>query len=223
MSAIFNSISGTELTAAGYLIGLAVAGLCGLIAAFAASFKSSASKSFVVSLVLLPMIIDTVIVMVNGNIGTGVAVMGAFSLVRFRSVPGKAKDIASIFLAMTAGLACAAGYVGIAVVFTVIVSAVMVLLAWLPVGGRRALELHITIPETLNFYDAFDDLFEEFTMNHRIIKVKTSNMGSLFKLSYEIVLKDASTEKEFIDDLRTRNGNLEISVSEHQTQSTDQL
>lgn len=214
MPVIFESVISGAVTAEAYFICLGAACACGVLAALAAAFRSQNSKSFLVCLVLLPMIVETVIVMVNGNIGTGVAVMGAFSLVRFRSVPGKAKDIASIFLAMTAGLACAAGYVGIAVVFTVIVSVVMVLLAWLPVGGRRALELHITIPETLNFYDAFDDLFEEFTKNHRIIKVKTSNMGSLYKLQYQITMKDASKIQEFIDKLRCRNGNLEIAILE---------
>ncbi len=214
MSSIFNSISGTELTAAGYLIGLGVAGLCGLIAAFAASFKSHVSKSFVVSLVLLPMIIHTVIVMVNGNIGTGVAVMGAFSLVRFRSVAGKAKDIAVIFLAMTAGLACAAGYVVVALLFTVIVCLVMMILAVIPMGNERQVELHITVPESLRFAHEFDDLFEKYTEKCRLVKTKTTNMGSLYKLQYVMEMKDVSLQQEFIDEIRCRNGNLEIAISE---------
>ena len=214
MSQLFSSSSGGELTAAGYLIGLAVAGLCGLITAMAASVKSHSSKSILISLVLLPMIIDTVIVMVNGNIGTGVAVMGAFSLVRFRSVAGKARDIASIFLAMTAGLACAAGYVVVALLFTVIVYAVMVVLAVIPMGSERQVELHITVPESLRFAHEFDDLFEKYTKSCRLVKTKTTNMGSLYKLQYSMEMKDASQQQEFIDELRCRNGNLEIAISE---------
>ena len=222
MPAIFESIMGGTVTAEAYFICLAAACACGVLAALAAAFRSQNSKSFLICLVLLPMIVETVIVMVNGNIGTGVAVMGAFSLVRFRSVPGKAKDIASIFLAMTAGLACAAGYVGIALVFTVIVSAVMVILAWIPMGSRQPLELHITVPETLNFSGAFDDLFAEYTKSCRMIKVKTTNMGSLYKLQYQITMKDTGKMQAFIDKLRCRNGNLEIAIVEA-TEGSEQL
>lgn len=214
MSELFNSISGTELTVAGYLIGLLAAGLCGLITALASSFKSKPSKSFIVSLVLLPMVIQTVIVMVNGNVGTGVAVMGAFSLVRFRSVAGRAKDIATIFLAMTAGLACAAGCITLALLFTVIVCGVMVLLSAIPMGNERQVELHITVPESLRFAHEFDDLFEKYTTKCRLTKTKTTNMGSLYKLQYVIEMRDTSQMQEFMDELRCRNGNLEIAISE---------
>lgn len=214
MSMLFNSITDGGLTASGYMFCLLAACVCGLLTAFAASFHSRVSKSFIVSLILLPMIVETVIVMVNGNVGTGVAVMGAFSLVRFRSVPGKAKDIAAIFLAMTAGLACAAGYIGIAFVFTVIVSAVMLLLTVAPIGNESMCELHITVPETLRFAHCFDDLFEKYTKKHHLEKTKTTNMGSLYKLIYRIEMKDNNLVQEFIDDLRCRNGNLEIAVTE---------
>lgn len=214
MPAIFESIISGTVTAQTYFICLGVACACGVLAALAAAFRSQNSKSFLICLVLLPMIVETVIVMVNGNIGTGVAVMGAFSLVRFRSVPGKAKDIASIFLAMTAGLACAAGFVGIALVFTAIVSVAMVILAVIPMGSRRVMELHITIPETLNFSGAFEDLFAQYTKSCRMIKVKTTNMGSLYKLQYQITMKDTAKMQEFMDKLRCRNGNLEIAILE---------
>lgn len=214
MSAIFNSISGSQLTVTGYLIGLLVAGLCGLIAALASCFKSKPSKSFMVSLVLLPMVIHTVIVMVNGNVGTGVAVMGAFSLVRFRSVAGRAKDIATIFLAMTAGLACAAGYVTLALLFTVIVCGVMMLVSAIPMGSESQVELHITVPESLRFAHEFDDLFEKYTKKCHLTKTKTTNMGSLYKLQYVIEMRDVSQMQEFMDELRCRNGNLEIAISE---------
>lgn len=211
---MFNTIITENVTLPVFLICMAVALICGIIAAAAASYKSSVSKSFVISLVLLPMIVQTVITMVNGNVGTGVAVMGAFSLVRFRSVPGKAKDIAAIFLVMTAGLACAAGYVVIAVIFTVLVSAVMVILGCITFGHEKIMDMRITVPETLCFADAFDDLFQEYTRRHRLVKTKTTNMGSLYKLEYKIELKDKNKMQEFIDKLRCRNGNLEIMITD---------
>lgn len=213
MSELFVSITNGVFTPENYLITAGCALLCGIIAAAAASFKSRTTKSFIVSLILLPAIVQTVIMMVNGNIGTGVAVMGAFSLVRFRSVPGKAKDIVSIFLTMTAGLACAAGYVGIAILFTVIVSLGMIVTVLIPVKSEKTLDLRITVPESISFANAFDDVFEEFTKSNSLVSVKTTNMGSLYKLQYRIELKDSGRMKEFIDSLRCRNGNLEISVS----------
>lgn len=190
MSAIFDSIINGTVTVQIYLLCLFVALICGLLTALAVSYRANVSKSFVISLIMLPMIVETVIIMVNGNIGTGVAVMGAFSLVRFRSVAGRAKDIAAIFLAMTAGLACAAGYIAIALLFTVLVCAVLVLLARIPFGGSRMMELHITVPESLRFAHAFDDLFETYTRRSRLVKTKTSNMGSLYKLLYYVELKN---------------------------------
>lgn len=213
MSELFTSITNGVFTPEKYLICAGCALLCGIIAALAASFRSHTTKSFIVSLILLPAIVQTVIMMVNGNVGTGVAVMGAFSLVRFRSVPGKAKDIVSIFLTMTAGLACASGYVGIALLFTVLVSIGMIITVLFPVKSERALDLRITIPESISFSDAFDDVFAEYTKNHTLVSVKTTNMGSLYRLQYRIELKDSEKMKEFIDTLRCRNGNLEISVS----------
>ena len=202
------------ITAQTYFICLGAALLCGILVAIAVSVRSHPTKSFVISLVLLPMIVETVITMVNGNIGTGVAVMGAFSLVRFRSVPGKAKDIASIFLAMTSGLACAAGYVVIALVFTLIICIVMLLLSLIPVGTERAMELRITVPESLRFANEFTDLLDEYTKKHRLVRVKTTNMGSLYVLFYNVQLKDVNKMQEFIDKIRCRNGNLEISMAE---------
>lgn len=212
MPDLFASITNGTITIGNYLICTAVALLCGAAAAAASAYHSRISKSFLVCLILLPAVVETVIVMVNGNVGTGIAVAGAFSLVRFRSVPGKAKEIVSIFFVMTAGLACAAGYVGIAVVFTVIVCAGMLLVMKIRIPGEKASELHITVPESLNFTNAFDDLLAEYTKSSRLLSVKTSNMGSLYKLRYHIELKNPNSTKELIDELRCRNGNLEISI-----------
>ena len=214
MPQIFETIIEETLTLEDYLICTAVAFLCGIIVTFAASYKSKLTKSFAMSLVMLAPIIETVILMVNGNIGTGIAVAGAFSLVRFRSVAGRAREITLIFLVMTAGLACAAGYVAIAILFSIILCVALIILARLPMRSERELELRITIPETLNFSEAFEDLFSQYTKRHELASVKTSNMGSLYKLLYKIELKDSGTSKEFIDQLICRNGNLEITLAD---------
>ena len=197
-----------------YLACLAASGICGLIASLIMNRSGEASKGFLISLVVMPMVVCTVILLVNGSVGTGIAVAGAFSLVRFRSVAGKAKDISAIFLVMTAGLACAAGYVVIALLFTILVSLVILLLSQLSFGQKEMYELHITVPETLQFAGAFDDLFSRYTHTHRLIKTRTSNMGSLYKLTYEIELMDISMNQNFLDELRCRNGNLEILLAE---------
>lgn len=197
-----------------YLFGLVAALVCGVIVAFAASLRGKLTPSFCASLILLPAIVETVIIMVSGNIGTGIAVAGAFSLIRFRSVPGKASDITFIFLSMTAGITCAAGYLAVAVLFSVIVGAVAVLLGFLKPTRKDELELKITVPENLAYVSAFDEVFGEYTTSVKLIKVKTVNMGSLYKLDYIITVKDRSRSKEFIDALRCINGNLEINLSE---------
>ena len=216
MDWLFQTLSTGFTTPEVYFLCLASALGCGILVAFAASFRARASRSFIVALIVLPMIVHTVITMVNGNVGTGVAVMGAFSLVRFRSVAGKARDIVAIFLAMTSGLACSAGYIGIALVFTALVCLVLVILAAIPMG-TRSMELRVTIPESLSYAHEFDDLFAEYTTAHHLEKVKTTNMGSLYRLTYRVELKDSGLIKDFIDELRVRNGNLEISVSIQET------
>ncbi|MBQ3228588.1 MAG: DUF4956 domain-containing protein [Clostridia bacterium] len=214
MNDLFASIitAGAGLTLKSYLVALATSLLCGLIVLLATSFKNNVTKSFAVTVLLLPAIVQTVIMMVNGNVGTGIAVAGAFSLVRFRSVPGKAREIASIFLAMTAGLASAAGYVGIAILFTAVISVIMLVFSLIPIKREREYELHVTVPESLNFDGAFDSIFKEYARSSRLVKTKTSSMGSLYKLTYILDIKDCSRSKEMIDKIRERNGNLEISL-----------
>lgn len=189
-------------------------GLGVLIAAFY-MYKTKHTKSFVITLATLPSIVTVIIMMVNGNLGAGVAVAGAFSLVRFRSVPGTAKEIGAIFLAMGAGLSIGMGYIGYATVFVLIVSIANFLLNVSSFGNTNPniKNLVVTIPESLDYSDIFDDLFEKYTTQAILNIVKTTNMGSLFKLTYEIILRDGANEKAFIDELRCRNGNLEISVA----------
>ena len=207
---IFITLGGISIGT--YLISAVAALVCGLIVSLVTSYKSHISKSFFVSLIVLPLAVQTVIFMVNGSVGTGIAVAGAFSLIRFRSVPAKAKDIVSIFVAMTAGLSCAAGYVGIGVLFVLIASACIILLSFVKMSSEKEQQLVITIPETLNFTGAFDDLFDKYTITNSLVGVKVVNMGSLYKLTYRIVMKNESEIRNFIDDIRVRNGNLEIQL-----------
>ena len=187
----------------------------GIIIAFAFNFKQNKTKSFMMTLALLPVIVQVVIMLVNGNIGTGVAVMGAFSLVRFRSVPGSAMDICAIFLSMAVGLASGTTHLGLAVTLALSVSLLNIVYTILPVGSKRKTEkeLNITIPESLDYTEVFDDIFEKFLSDFELVQVKTTNMGSLFKLKYKVTFKSGANEKQLIDELRCRNGNLEIMCS----------
>ena len=214
MPNMFSSILTNGLTISNYLICTACALLCGIIAALAVSFRARISKSFLISIIILPAIVETVIIMVNGSVGTGIAVAGAFSLVRFRSIPGKAKEIAALFLSMTAGLSCAIGFISIAILFTLIASLVIVLVTLIPISSEHEMDLRITIPEALNYTDAFEDIFQKYTSRHRLAQVRTTNMGSLYRLDYKITLKDPSQSRDMIDELRCRNGNLEIRIAE---------
>lgn len=172
------------------------------------------SKSLAITLIVLPTLVQTVIMMVNGSVGAGIAVMGAFSLVRFRSAPGSAKDISFIFYAMCIGLATGMGYIAFAALLAVIVGAALAILSFIPAfkSDRKRKLLRITIPEDMNYTDAFTDIFDKYLTSNELVSVKTTAMGTLFDLRYEIVEKDASREKELIDKLRTRNGNLTISI-----------
>ena len=165
------------------------------------------------TLILLPVIVQVVIMMVNGNLGTGVAVMGAFSLVRFRSMPGSAREITSVFAAMAIGLAAGMGYLGAAVFLTASVAAITMLFYSFPVREERMLrrDLRITIPENLNYSGLFDDIFAQHTREVSLLRVKTVNMGSLYELEYDILLKSLEEEKEMLDAVRCRNGNLTVS------------
>ena len=186
--------------------------LVGAVIAFGFCYRQHKSKSFATTLALLPIIVQVIIMLVNGNLGTGVAVAGAFSLVRFRSMAGNAKDILAIFLSMAVGLATGTNHLALAAIFTVVVCAVNAVYAFLPLGESADSEkvLTITIPESLDYSDVFDDIFKKFTTKAKLEQVKTTNMGSLFKLRYDITLKKGASEKELIDELRVRNGNLEI-------------
>ncbi|MBQ7045415.1 MAG: DUF4956 domain-containing protein [Clostridia bacterium] len=213
MENIFDSvIQYGSLTLSSYLLCTGAALVCGIIIALFCSVKAQTTKSLITALILLPAIVHTVITIVNGNIGTGVAVMGAFSLVRFRSVPGKAKDIVAIFLAMAAGLTCAVGYIAIALIFTLIVCIVFVIVNKIPFFEDKGYVINITVPESINIDGAFDGEFKKYTNEYKLLTVKTTDLGSLYRLKYIAQLKNTQNLKEFIDALRLKNGNLEIAV-----------
>ena len=213
------SASTTTPDVLNFLLCIAVSLVIGAFLALVYTYKSRYTKSFVVTLALLPAVVCVVIMMLNGNVGAGVAVAGAFSLVRFRSVPGTAKDIGAIFIAMGTGLVTGMGYLGYAVLFALIVGLAMVVYYKTGFGENKAVKdktLRVTIPEDLDYSNMFDDLFAEYTEKAKAVSVKTTNMGSLFKITYNITLKDVSKEKELIDKMRCRNGNLEICISEQE-------
>lgn len=223
---LFNSIiPSTEITPLVFIILVLVSLVLGGIMAMIHTYRNDYTKSFIMTLAILPAVICVVILMVNGNIGAGVAVAGTFSLVRFRSAPGTAREIGAIFAVMGMGLIMGMGYIGYAALFTCLIGLAILMYSRFSADGKKSTRkiLKITIPENLNYSDVFDEFLEKYTKSYKLKQVKTSNMGSLYKLSYEIVLTDPSIEKEFIDQLRTRNGNLEISLAEYQMQNTDQL
>lgn len=210
---MLNSIIGSEITLSAFFICTAVSLLLGLGAAAVCMFKNCCSQSFAIALAILPAVVQTIITLVNGNIGAGVAVAGAFGLVRFRSAPGTAREIGVIFLAMAIGLATGMGYVVLAAVFFVIVAGVLLLLSALHFGESDRAErvLRITIPENLDYDGLFDDLFATYTKTHTLEKVKTANMGTLYELQYRVTFREPEVPKLFLDEVRCRNGNLNIS------------
>ena len=205
-------ITGTEITTSAFFICTAVSLVLGIGTALLGMYRSRYSRSFVLTLAVLPAMVQLIIMLVNGNIGAGVAVAGAFGLIRFRSAPGSAKEIGLVFLATAVGLATGMGYVAVAAVFFVIIAAVMLLLTLTRFGAGAAeeRELKITIPENLDYDGLFDDLFQTYTRSAELERVKTTNVGTLYELSYKVVLRDTQGTKAFLDQLRTRNGNLSI-------------
>lgn len=222
---LFQGIFDTDMTSvisiSDFLLCVGCALVIGLILTGTYMYGTKYTKSFVATLALLPAVVCVVIMMVNGNVGTGVAVAGAFSLVRFRSVPGSAKEIGAIFLAMCSGLVVGMGYLAYALLSALFLGGMMLLYNRMDFGtrkhGLRYKTLHITIPEDLDYSGVFDQILKNYTTDYEVVQIKTTNMGSLFKLTYNLTLKDPAKEKEFIDALRCRNGNLEITMCRQET------
>ena len=211
---MFDSILNGSLTLSTVVLCTVCSLLLGLGVSFCYMFRGQYTRSFVTTLVLLPAVTQMVIMLVNGSVGTAVAVMGAFGLIRFRSVAGSAREIGAIFLSMALGLCVGAGYVALSFVFLVLLGGAMVLLTCLKFGTPRTQqrELRISIPESLDYEGLFDDLLTKGTKSWQLERVKTTNMGSLYELTYRVTLAGDVPSKAFLDDIRTRNGNLPVSV-----------
>ena len=220
-SLFFSSTTTTTVSYTAFLVSVVSAMVLGLVLSWTYCFRSRFTRSFVITTATLPAIVAVVIMMVNGNVG----VAGGFSLVRFRSAPGKARDIAFIFLSMCVGLVCGMGYVALAVLVTVLIGGMNLVLQLTGLGLARsdtARTLRITVPEELERFDLLDDCIERYTTRHELASVKTTGMGSLYKLTYDMDLKSLGCEREMIDELRCRNGNLEIAIT-HQEVSNDEI
>lgn len=212
---MFNSvIASTGLTITSTIICLISAILLGIVIALVHMKTSKYSKNFIITLSILPILVSVVMMMVNGDLGTSVAILGAFSLIRFRSMPGNSKEIASVFWAMAIGLSIGMGQIWFAVLVTAVVGLLILLYDSINFGENMNIEkvLDITIPEDLDYDTVFDDLFKKYLKSYELLKVKTTNLGSLYELKYNITLNKNEKEQEFINELRVRNGNLKISI-----------
>ena len=223
LSGLFDTSMTNVISLGDFLLCVMCALAVGLLLAACYMYRTRYTKSFVATLALLPSVVCVVIMMVNGNVGAGVAVAGAFSLVRFRSVPGTAKEIGAIFLAMGTGIIVGMGYLGYAILCAAVLGGASALYSRLDFGctKKSALQktLQITIPEDLDYTGVFDDILRQYASEYELVQVKTTHMGSLFRLTYHLTLRAANQEKQFLDELRCRNGNLEISVSKQVTET----
>lgn len=208
---MLDSIISSPITLGQFAACIAAALILGVLASFVFTLKNSHSGSLAMAIALLPAVVAMVIMLVNGNVGAGLAVAGTFALVRFRSVQGTAREITGLFFSVALGLACGMGYIALAVVFFFMFSAALLLLTATHFGENGGVrQLKITIPENLDYDGLFDDLFEKYTRSHELVRVRTTNVGTLYELSYLVTLKSSGISKEFIDALRCRNGNLNI-------------
>ena len=214
---IFTATTDNTISIGTSMLAIGTAVLLGLIIGIAYMFmcrKERYNRDFIIGLVILPAIVAAVILLIGSNVARAFSMAGAFALVRFRSAPGSAKDISIVFFTMAAGLACGLGYVTFAAAFTAVMLLLLILISALGFVDRNEgrKQLKIVIPESLNYNSVFDDLFDKYTSENRLNKVKTTNMGTMYELTYEIRLKNDDAEKDFIDELRVRSGNLNISV-----------
>lgn len=212
---LFGSIFTGDLTLMQFMIVIVTSLVLGFIVSLAFMFRNTYSKSFITALILIPAIETVVILLVNDNLGIGLSVAGSFALIRFRSIKGNAKELVSIFLVMAIGILCGTGYVTLGAIFTLLLCIIMVVLVLVNFGKQPSSEkyLKITIPESLNYDDVFNGILKTYTNSYELISIKTMNLGSLYRVEYHISLKNNKNIKAMIDELRTRNGNLEIMCS----------
>lgn len=215
---MFNTIfdsTATGLDVKTVLISAAVALVLGIIVALTHMYTSKTTKSFTITLATLPLLVMAVMIMINGNLGTSIAILGAFSLIRFRSIQGDAKELLSIFFVMMIGLALGMGHVLFAIVISVIAIVAIIILSLTnflePNTYNRTLK--IVVPEDLDYEGAFDEIFKKYTKHAKLVRTKTMNMGSLYKLSYDVTLKHDIKEKDFLDEIRVKNCNLKVMLN----------
>lgn len=213
LKSIFDSTSSTSIDVGSLLICFLVSIVLGFMIAMVHRGTAKSSKNFLITVCLLPILVQSVMLMVNGNLGTSIAIMGAFSLVRFRSIPGTSREIIIVFFAMAVGLATGIGQIWFAVILTILGSGMIILFNKIKLFENSEKVLKVLIPENLDYEEVFDDIFFEYTNKINLIKSKTTNMGSMFELTYSVVLKDNVKEKDFIDKIRMRNGNLKVILS----------
>ena len=215
---MFNSIFDSTTTGLSITTGLICAGVAlalGVVIAITHMKTSQTTKGFLVTLATLPLLVMAVMIMINGNLGTSIAILGAFSLIRFRSIQGKAKDLLSVFFAMMVGLACGMGHVLFAAVITVIAVIAIILFTYTHFlePNKKQRVLKIMVPEDLDYEEVFDEIFAKYTSRVDLVQMKTMNMGSLYKLTYDITMKNGVKEKEFLDEIRIKNCNLKVLLS----------
>ena len=215
---VFQSGTASTLVPEKFLLCLGTALVLGLVLCLLTLRRVPHSRSFAVTLATLPAVVCVVILAVNGNLGVGVAVAGAFSLIRFRSAPGSAREITALFLAMGAGLLTGMGYLGYAVVFVLVLGGVTLVYTLLvPQKASRCRTLRITIPEDLNDHGIFEPVLTQYCSAHTLTQIKTANLGSLYRLTYDVTLREAGQEKALLDAVRCLNGNLDVSLAEPDT------
>ena len=219
MENILSSIFTGSLTLGQFLLAIGASMILGFIASLVFMFRNTYTKSFITALILIPAIETVVIMLVNDNLGVGLSVAGSFALIRFRSVKGNAKELSAVFLAMTIGIICGTGYIAVAAIFTLMLCLVMFLLALTGFGKASENDryLKITIPESLNYDEVFEGVLDKYCSIWELESIKTLTLGSLFRVEYKVTLKDAAHTKKMIDEIRTRNGNLEIMCSKPAT------
>lgn len=208
------SASGMDIPTALIAAGAALA--LGLLLAITHMKTSQTTKGFLITLAVLPLLVMAVMIMINGNLGTSIAILGAFSLIRFRSLQGRAKDLLAIFFAMMIGLACGMGHILFGTVITIVAIIAIIIFTYTPFlePNRSERVLKIVIPEDLDYEEVFADIFKKYTSRAHLVKMKTMNMGSLYKLTYDVKIKHGVKEKEFLDEIRVKNCNLKVLLSE---------
>ncbi len=214
LNSIFNSTITSTISVQSLIISSVTSIILGFLIAITYRYTSKYNKNFLITTTLLPILVQSVMIMVNGNLGTSIAIMGAFGLVRFRSIPGTSKEILIVFFAMAVGLATGMGQIVFAIALTIIGCIAITILSKIKLFDRdeNEKELKIVIPENLDYTNIFDDIFKKYTKTANLEKTKTTNMGSLFELTYNIILKNNINEKNFIDEIRTKNSNLKVSI-----------